>query len=145
MKLDQSGRQPAVKPVNQGPQNNAYGIPPPQHMGRDVPTCSQSALDAPPRPRPANDEAPTRVAPRARIIRAVEDAIHAASDGDAAEALQREFQDRLDAPDLDERLLSRPLNDIIAAICADFGLPPAPTPAKTAPAPLLPAARFCSK
>ena len=24
MELDQSGRQPAVKPVNQGPQNNAY-------------------------------------------------------------------------------------------------------------------------
>ena len=29
MELDQSGRQPAVKPVNQGPQNNAYIWPGP--------------------------------------------------------------------------------------------------------------------
>ena len=136
------------------------------------------ALDAPPRPRPANDEAPTPIAARRRIVRAVEDAIQAAADNDRAEALRREAQDRLDAPDLDEDILSRPVNDIIAAICADLGLPPAPpglrqrrpspvdaarparnpsappeslastpapTPAKTAPTPLLPAARFRGK
>ncbi len=86
---------------------------------------------------PARDPAQHRAAARKRILREVEDAIqraapgfdHAADDGsgadtDAASAdtLTAELHDRLDAPDLDDDISSRPVADIITEICRDLGL-----------------------
>ncbi len=74
-------------------------------------------------------------ATRKRILREVEDVIQrtapasddAASDGAdtdnaSAEALTAELHDRLDAPDLDDDISSRPVADIITEICRDLGL-----------------------
>ncbi len=84
---------------------------------------------------PARDPARHRAAARKRILREVEDTIQrtapasgqAASDAadldDAsAEALTAELHDRLDAPDLDDDISSRPVADIITEICRDLGL-----------------------
>ena len=79
--------------------------------------------------QPAPDPARHRAAARRRVIREVEDAIQrtatraSASDGqDGPETLQAELRDRLDAPDLDDDISSRPTADIIAEICRDLGL-----------------------
>ncbi len=77
--------------------------------------------------QPARDPSQHRAAARRRIIREVEDAIQrttpAASNGpDAPETLQAELRDRLDAPDLDDDLTTRPPADIISEICRDLGL-----------------------
>ena len=94
---------------------------------------------------PARDPAQHRAAARRRILREVEDTIqrtapgsanatpaHAALDGfgtDAADpndvsaaALTAELHDRLDTPDLNDDLSSRPVADIITEICRDLGL-----------------------
>ncbi len=94
---------------------------------------------------PAKNPAQQRAAARKSILCEVEDAIqrtapgsgHAASDGasldgsgadgtdadDAnANALLAELHDRLDAPDLDDDISSRPVADIITEICRDLGL-----------------------
>jgi hypothetical protein len=94
---------------------------------------------------PARDPAQHRAAARKRILRDVEDAIqrtapgsghaasdHAAPDGSGAddadadeagdEALLAELHDRLDAPDLDDDISSRPVAEIITEICRDLGL-----------------------
>ena len=77
--------------------------------------------------QPAKDPAQRRTAARRRIIREVEDAIQrtasAANDGrDGPETLQAELRDRLDAPDLDDDISTRPTADIISEICRDLGL-----------------------
>src|SRR5438094_651039 len=56
------------------------------------------------------------------ILRDVEDAIHRAANGPAAERLAAELHDRLDAPDLDDDILHRPIADIVTEICRDLGL-----------------------
>ncbi len=76
---------------------------------------------------PAPDAARHRAAARRRIIREVEDAIQrtarGANDGrDGPESLQAELRDRLDAPDLDDDIGTRPPADIISEICRDLGL-----------------------
>ncbi len=89
---------------------------------------------------PARDPAQHRAAARKRILREVEDVIqrtapgsdHAAPDGsgtdaadaddDSADALTAELHDRLDAPDLDDDISSRPVAEIITEICRDLGL-----------------------
>jgi hypothetical protein len=63
-----------------------------------------------------------RVAARRRIIRAVEDAIERDARGDAAESLHAEFLERLDAPDIEDDIVDRPVAEIIADICRDLGL-----------------------
>ena len=74
------------------------------------------------------DPARHRTAARKRIIRAVEDLIQRAdddgieSDPDSADALHAELHERLDAPDLDADIATRPVPDIIADITRDLGL-----------------------
>ncbi len=73
--------------------------------------------------QPANDPARHRAAARKRIIREVEDAIErTAPEGDRAERLNAELHDRLDAPDLDDDLTTRPITEIITEIRRDLGL-----------------------
>ena len=77
--------------------------------------------------QPAPDPARHRAATRRRIIREVEDAIQrtasAANDGrDDPQTLQAELRDRLDTPDLDDDIATRPTADIISEICRDLGL-----------------------
>ena len=72
---------------------------------------------------PAQDPAAHRAAARKRILREVEDAIQRRHhEGDTAEDLNAELRDRLDGPDLDDDLATRPTPDIIAEICRDLGL-----------------------
>ena len=81
--------------------------------------------------QPARDPARHRAATRRRIIREVEDAIQrtasSPNDGrDAPETLQAELRDRLDAPDLDDDIGTRPAAEIISEICRDLGLAASP-------------------
>ena len=79
-------------------------------------------------PAPAKDPAHHRAAARKRIIREVEDAIqrhsHATDSADDADpaSLTTELHDRLDTPDLDRDLTTRPIADIITELCRDLGL-----------------------
>ena len=63
-----------------------------------------------------------RAAARRRIIRAVEDTIQRSAEEDEAERLESEFMDRLDAPDIEDEIGSRPVQEIIDDICRDLGL-----------------------
>ena len=77
-------------------------------------------LDEPARavvPHPARQ----RQATRARIIREVEDMIVRHADEDEG-ALQAEFRERLDSPELEDDLGDRPVAEIITEICRDLGL-----------------------
>ena len=92
-------------------------------IARAVRRCVALAqrLDQP--PKLTLDPAAPRTNARKQVIRAVEDTIHrAAHEGDRAEALTAELRDRLDDPDLDTDLLTRPIADIIAEIRRDLGL-----------------------
>jgi hypothetical protein len=84
---------------------------------------------------PAKNPAQHRAAARRRILREVEDTIQRMSPGSddadfdaadaddaSADALTAELHDRLDAPDLDDDVSSRPVADIITEICRDLGL-----------------------
>lgn len=69
-----------------------------------------------------------RTAARKRVIRAVEDAIgRQAADDAKAEGLHREFQERLDAPELDEALAAQAVPEIMHDLGLDTvpGAPPA--------------------
>ena len=61
-----------------------------------------------------------RAAARKRILREVEDVIHRNATPKQVESLTRELRDRLDAPDLEEDIDLRPLDDIIDDICRDL-------------------------
>ena len=63
-----------------------------------------------------------RTAARKRILREVEDCIQSEATGPEAEALTAELHERLDAPDLEDDLESRPIQDIIQDIQADLGI-----------------------
>jgi hypothetical protein len=79
-------------------------------------------LNEPVKPPPAPDPE-QRTAARKHIIRAVEDTIQRRVKArDEAERLHAEFLDRLDDPDLDDDIESRPVADIIADICRDLGI-----------------------
>ncbi len=80
------------------------------------------SLDRPAPPAP--DPAQLRTAARKRILRETEDTIQRAHnpDSDIAESLQAELRDRLDAPDLEDDLATRPIPDIITEIRRDLGL-----------------------
>ena len=97
-------------------------------VARAVRRCIALArsLDAAP-PNPARH----RTAARKRILREVEDSIQrtAPTHGegpDSADGLTAELRDRLDAPDLDADISSRPVADVIKDICRDLGLGAAP-------------------
>ncbi len=78
----------------------------------------------------ARNPAQHRAGVRKRIIREVEDAIQRASDNAErpgaerpdAESLRAELRDRLDAPDLDDDIATRPIAEIITEIRRDLGL-----------------------
>ena len=63
-----------------------------------------------------------RTAARKRILRKVEDRIQSEATGPEAEALTAELHERLDTPDLEDDLESRPIQDIIQDIQADLGI-----------------------
>ena len=96
-------------------------------ISRTVRRCIALAEHLARPPAPNRDPARSRTAARKRILREVEDTIHrTAHEGDRAESLQAELRDRLDAPDLDWDLATRPIPDIIAELTQDLGLAPAP-------------------
>lgn len=82
-------------------------------------------------PVPPTDPTRRRTAARKRILREVEDRI-ARRDGDGdgfgdpGTGLTAELHDRLDAPDLDDDIASRPVAEVITEICRDLGLASSP-------------------
>ncbi len=100
-------------------------------IARAVRRCVALAqgLDEPARhPAPNHTAAPDRTAARTRILRAVEDTLGRQDYDDSyrvcdpTEALHAELLDRMDAPDLDRDIASRPIDDIIKDILRDLGL-----------------------
>jgi len=100
-------------------------------ISRTVRRCIMLAqsLDTPKPPRtPAPDRTAARTAARKRILRAVEDTLGRQDYDDSyrvcdpTEALHAELLDRMDAPDLDRDIESRPIDDIIKDILRDLGL-----------------------
>jgi len=97
-------------------------------ISRTVRRCIMLAqsLDKP--AKPARTPAPDRTAARKRILRAVEDTLgrqdydDSYRECDPTEALHAELLDRMDAPDLDRDIESRPIDDIIKDILRDLGL-----------------------
>ncbi len=97
-------------------------------IARTVRRCIMLAqnLDTP--KQPARTPAPDRTFARKRILRAVEDTIQRKDfdDGyancDSPEVLTAELRERMDAPDLDADITSRPTDDIIKDILRDLGL-----------------------
>jgi len=83
-------------------------------------------LDQPAPPIPAARAEQARTASRLKIIREVEDAIERHAADTPPEDLREELRTRLDAPDLEEEIETRPIADIIAEICHDLGLDHAP-------------------
>ena len=74
-------------------------------------------------PAPSRDPAQHRIQARTHLIRKVEAAIGAqAQDAVHAETLNAEFRDRLDAPDLEDDIYARPVQDIIDDILQDLGV-----------------------
>ncbi|MGI4953973.1 MAG: hypothetical protein ACRYGM_19400 [Janthinobacterium lividum] len=78
-------------------------------------------LNRPAAPEPQPDPRP-RIAARRRIIRGMEDAIGREAEGDHARALQAEFYERLDAPEAEEDLATRPVAEIIEEFRRDLGI-----------------------
>ena len=77
------------------------------------------ALDNPHRAQPGP---PDRTTIRKKIIRRIEDALHTSVKGPEAETLDQEFRERLDAPEFDDEINTRPIDDIIEDIRRDLGL-----------------------
>ncbi len=64
-----------------------------------------------------------RTAARTRILREVDEDIDLrAPDRDQAESLRAELRERIDGPDIEETILTRPLEEIIREIRRDLGL-----------------------
>lgn len=82
------------------------------------------SLDEPAAARAA--KAPARTAARQTVIRRVEDEIQREAEGPEAESLHAELRERLDAPEFDDDLTTRPIDDIIAEIRHDLGLAATP-------------------
>ncbi len=83
------------------------------------------SLDNPKQQQATRNPAPNRTTTRKRILRAVEDAIQRPPDNpecDDPEVLLSDFRERMDAPDLDADISSRPVEDIIKDILRDLGL-----------------------
>jgi len=101
-------------------------------ISRTVRRCIMLAqsLDTPKPPArtPAPNHTADRIAARKRILRAVEDTLGRQDYDDSyrvcdpTEALHAELLDRMDAPDLDRDIESRPIDDIIKDILRDLGL-----------------------
>ncbi len=78
--------------------------------------------------QPARNPTEHRTTARKRILRAVEDTIQrkdfddAYADCDSPDTLRAELLDRMDAPDLDDDIANRPVEDIIRDILRDLGI-----------------------
>ena len=72
--------------------------------------------------KPVRSRASHHQSARRQIIRAVEDCIQRHADDEEADEFQLELLDRLDSPDLEDDIDSRPVADIIKEICRDLGL-----------------------
>ena len=66
------------------------------------------------------DPAQYRILARKRILRVVEDEIHDKFDGEAAEAMRQELLERLDSPELEDAIDTRPIDEIIVDIRRDL-------------------------
>jgi len=73
-------------------------------------------LNEPPKPTP------DRVAARRKIIRDVEDKIHAKAPPGEAENLRAELVERLERPEFDDEIANRSIAEIITEICRDLGV-----------------------
>ena len=97
-------------------------------IARAVRRCIAQAqnLNAPKQQQPArNPPVPDRTTARKRIFRAIEDVIQRPPDNDEcddAEVLLADLYERMDAPDLDNDIADRPVEDIIRDILRDLGL-----------------------
>ncbi len=95
---------------------------------RTVRRCIMLAQSLETPKQPARTPAPNRTAARKGILRAIEDTIQRKDfdDGyancDSPEVLTAELRERMDAPDLDADIASRPVEDIIKDILRDLGL-----------------------
>lgn len=83
-----------------------------RHLSRPAPAAAA----------PKAEPKPDRVGARKRILREVEDAIHAKARGPAADDLRAELAERLDSPDLEHDIEARPIPDIVRDICRDLGV-----------------------
>ena len=72
--------------------------------------------------RAASDPAQHRTLVRQRLIRVVDDEIHEKFRGEAADALRRELVERLESPELEYEIDTRPADDIITDIRRDLGI-----------------------
>ena len=63
-----------------------------------------------------------RAAGRKQVLRRVEDAIHRDASAQEADGLRAELHERLDAPEFDEDLLTRSVDEIIGEIRRDLGI-----------------------
>src|SRR3954454_2573127 len=116
-----------------------YANPDPAAPAPEPPTTAQAAQIAAAYDRVARairrtillkrrvDDPPPRAqhreSSRRQIIRAVEDVIQRSERRPAdKDHLETEFHERLDGPDLEDDIDSRPIPDIIAEICRDLGL-----------------------
>jgi hypothetical protein len=97
-------------------------------ISRTVRRCIMLAHSLNEPPKPARTPAPDRTAARKHILRAVEDTLQRQDYDDSyrvcdpTEVLHAELLDRMDAPDLDRDIESRPIDDIIKDILRDLGL-----------------------
>ncbi len=71
---------------------------------------------------PGQARAPRRAEMKRRVIRAVEDVIQRETDEAAGERLEAELLERVDSPEMEEDLDTRPVGEIITEICRDLGL-----------------------
>jgi hypothetical protein len=70
----------------------------------------------------AEDAAQKRIAVRKQIIRRVEDCIHREAKAAEAGDLHAELIERIEAPEFDDEIAQRPVEEIITEIRADLGL-----------------------
>ncbi len=72
----------------------------------------------------ARDPGVHRAAARMRIIRAVGESIDSGATDAEASDMREELADRMDAPDVDDDIDQRPIEEIIGEICRELGIEP---------------------
>jgi hypothetical protein len=73
-------------------------------------------------PRCAADPARHAILVRQRLLRVVDDEIHEKFHGEAAEALRQELLERLESPELELEIDTRPADEIIVDVRRDLGI-----------------------
>ena len=80
------------------------------------------SLNNPNQPQKTRKPPQDRTAARKQIIRSTEDSIFSNAKGPRAESLREELSDRMEGPEFEHDLETRPVEDIIRDICDDLGL-----------------------